>query len=67
MDRYLIGQNNVGQKWRNFSEVTKILSHEKFCPTKILSDEMFCPTKNFVQNQFSKIDLDLVSSYRKVL
>ena len=28
----------VGQKWRNFSLVTKILSDKKFCPTKILSD-----------------------------
>ena len=46
---YLIGQNNVGQKWRNFLEVTKIMSDEKFCPTKNTSDEIFCPTKNFVQ------------------
>ena len=39
---YLIGQKNVGQKWRNFSKVTKILSDEIFCPTKI-----FVQTKNF--------------------
>ena len=48
---YLIGQNNVGQKWRSFSLVTKILSDEKFCRTKILTDEKFCPANNFVQNQ----------------
>ena len=35
---YLIGQKFVGQKCRNFSLVSKILSDEKFCPSKILSN-----------------------------
>ena len=33
--KYLIGLNFVGQKLRNFLEVTKILSDEKFSPMKI--------------------------------
>ena len=36
--RYLIGQKFVGQKCRNFSLVSKILSDEEFCPSKILSN-----------------------------
>ena len=44
IEDYLIGEKNVRQKWRNFSEVTKILSDKKFCLKKILSD------KNFDQN-----------------
>ena len=43
---YLIGQKNVGRKWRNFSEVTKILSDEELWPTKILSD-IFLSNKVF--------------------
>jgi len=35
---YLIGQKFVGQKCRNFSLVSKILSDETFCPSKILSN-----------------------------
>ena len=35
---YLIGQKFVGQKCRNFSLVSKILSDERFCPSKILSN-----------------------------
>ena len=31
---YLIGQRLVGQNWRNFDLVTKILSNENFCPNK---------------------------------
>ena len=52
----LLDKKNVGQKWRNFLEVTKILSGENFCPTKILSDEIFCPTK-FCPTSFMFCDL----------
>ena len=33
-----LGKIFIGQKWQNFSWVTKILSDEKLCPTKIVSD-----------------------------
>ena len=32
---YLIGENLVRQKRKNFGKVTKIMSDEKFCPTKL--------------------------------
>ena len=32
---YLIGQKNVGPKWRIFSQVTKIWTNENLRPTKI--------------------------------
>ena len=35
---YLIGQKFVGQKCRNFSLVSKVLSDETFCPSKLLSN-----------------------------
>ena len=35
---YNIGQKFVGQKCRNFSLVSKILSDEPFCPLKNLSN-----------------------------
>ena len=35
---YLIGQKFVGQNFRNFGLVSKILSEEKFCTSIIFSD-----------------------------
>ena len=37
-DEYLIRQKFVGQKCRNSSLMSKILSDETFCPSKILSN-----------------------------
>ena len=51
---YLIGQKIVGLKWRNFSEVTNVLSDEKFCQTEILCKE------DFVQNENSMFWLVLI-------